>query len=37
MDFSNIPIIGKGFAKDNIFKETEKALKNIATAVEGSS
>lgn len=37
MDFSNIPIIGKGFAKDNIFKETEKALKNIATAAEGSS
>jgi uncharacterized membrane protein len=36
MDFSSIPLIGKGFAKDNIFKETEKALKNIATAAEAS-
>ena len=34
MDFSSIPIFGKGFAKDNIFKITEEALKKIAVAAE---
>ena len=31
MDLSRIPIIGKGFAKDGIFKTTEEALKKIAS------
>ena len=31
---SRIPIIGKGFAKDGIFKTTEEALKKIASAAE---
>jgi hypothetical protein len=30
MDFSGIPIIGRGFAKDNILKSTEEALNKIA-------
>ena len=34
MDLSRIPIIGKGFAKDGIFKTTEEALKKIASAAE---
>lgn len=34
MDFSGIPIFGRGFAKDNIFKVTEEALKKIASAAE---
>ena len=34
MDPSRIPIIGKGFAKDGIFKTTEEALKKIASAAE---
>ena len=33
-DLSRIPIIGKGFAKDGIFKSTEEALKKIASAAE---
>lgn len=34
MDLSRIPIFGKGFAKDNLFKTTEEALKKIASAAE---
>ena len=34
MDFSGIPIIGKGFAKDNILKSTEEALNKIAEAAK---
>ena len=34
MDLSRIPIIGKGFAKDGIFKTTEDALKKIAIGAE---
>ena len=34
MDLCRIPIIGKGFAKDGIFKTTEEALKKIASAAE---
>jgi len=30
MDLSGIPIIGRGFAKDNILKSTEEALNKIA-------
>jgi len=37
MDLSRIPIIGKGFAKDGIFKTTEEALKKIASAAEKNS
>jgi hypothetical protein len=31
MDLSGIPIIGRGFAKDNIFKSTEEALQKISS------
>jgi Polyketide cyclase / dehydrase and lipid transport len=34
MDFSGIPIIGRGFAKDNILKSTEEALNKIAEAAK---
>lgn len=34
VDLSKIPIIGKGFAKDGIFKTTEEALKKIAEAAK---
>jgi hypothetical protein len=34
MDFSRIPIIGRGFAKDNILKSTEEALNKIAEAAK---
>jgi hypothetical protein len=33
-DLSRIPIFGKGFAKDNLFKTTEEALKKIASEGE---
>jgi Polyketide cyclase / dehydrase and lipid transport len=36
MDFSKIPIFGKGFAKDNILKTTQEALKNIASTAENT-
>jgi hypothetical protein len=31
---SNIPIFGRGFAKDNFMKTTEEALKRYAQGVE---
>jgi hypothetical protein len=34
VDLSRIPIIGKGFAKDGIFKTTEEALKKIMEAAK---
>lgn len=34
IDLSGIPLIGKGFAKDGIFKATVDALKKIAEAAE---
>jgi hypothetical protein len=34
IDLSGIPLIGKGFAKDGIFKATEEALKKIAEAAK---
>jgi hypothetical protein len=34
MDFSGIPIIGRGFAKENILKFTEEALNKIADAAK---
>jgi Polyketide cyclase / dehydrase and lipid transport len=34
MDLSGIPIIGRGFAKDNILKFTEEALNKIADAAK---
>src|SRR6266540_1817160 len=37
MDLSKIPIFGKGFAKDNILKTTQEALKKIVSAAENNS
>jgi hypothetical protein len=34
IDLSGIPLLGKGFAKDNFQKTTEDALSNIAAAAE---
>lgn len=34
IDLSGIPLLGKGFAKDNFQKTTENALSNIAAAAE---
>jgi hypothetical protein len=34
VDLSRIPIIGKGFAKDGIFKTIEEALKKIVEAAK---
>jgi hypothetical protein len=34
IDLSGIPIIGRGFAKDNILKSTEEALNKIAEAAK---
>jgi hypothetical protein len=34
VDLSDIPIFGRGFAKDGIMRTTEEALSNIAAAVE---
>jgi hypothetical protein len=34
VDLSKIPIIGKCFAKDGIFKTAEEALKKIAEAAK---
>lgn len=36
MDLSKIPIFGKGFAKDNILKTTQEALKKIVSAAENT-
>lgn len=37
IDLSGIPLLGKGFAKDNFQKTTEDALRNIATEIEVDS
>jgi hypothetical protein len=34
IDLSGVPLIGKGFAKDGIFKATEEALKKIGEAAK---
>ena len=36
IDLSKIPIFGKTFAKDNILKTTQEALKKIASAAENA-